>query len=298
VLFAALLHLGLVAFLLLATLSCNTFEAAINALGLPRSWNPVTCNKPTLLAGPVIEATLVGPSGAPSRASRARFPKPSAPPPPSPKQDQPKPVPIKTLPPPPKHPDTRDQQKVVALSTQKSKQALREQKARERQRMSELDAQQNPEIDNFFKQMDRLRQQSLKADEQARLQSKKLAQLDDQKHPKADAPTTAPSAEKARTGQAGTDQGLLAQYRAAIMNAVTQAWLRPDNIAEGTSCDIRIVQIRGGQVISAHVEPDCPFDAAARKSVENAVMRAAPLPYRGFESVFNRSITLHFMVKN
>jgi colicin import membrane protein len=29
-------------------------------------------------------------------------------------------------------------------------------------------------------------------------------------------------------------------------------------------------------------------------SIEQAVMRAAPLPYRGFESVFSREITFNF----
>ena len=38
------------------------------------------------------------------------------------------------------------------------------------------------------------------------------------------------------------------------------------------------------------------FDAIARQSVENAVMRASPLPYHGFEKVFAREINFHFTV--
>lgn len=302
VLFAILLHVGLVGFLLLTTMSCSSFEAAIDALGLPGSWNPVTCTKPLSLSGPVIEATLLGPTGAPlPPPGKVRFQKPKITPPAAkPKVDKqkPRPAPVKTLPPPPKHPDTRDQQKVVAQSTKKADQARREQKERERQRMSELDAQQEADIDKFFKKLDQARAQSQQAAAQARRQQQKLAQLNDLKKNAAPTPATAPESKQARTGTAGADSGLLGRYQAAIQNAVTQAWLRPDNIPAGSTCDIDIVQIRGGQVISANVEPSCPFDAAARRSVENAVMRAAPLPYRGFESVFNRQITLHFMVNN
>ncbi|KGI77014.1 cell envelope integrity protein TolA [Oleiagrimonas soli] len=302
VVFAALLHLGIVAFLLLATISCNTWEQAIDSLGLPKSWNPVTCERPIELSGPVIQATLLGPTGAPLPApSKVKAPpKPKIAPPkveqPKVDQDKPKVAPVKTLPPPPKNPDVRDQQKVVAQSTEKADQAKREQREREKQRMSELDAQQQSEIDKLFKQMDAAGKQSQQADRQAQ----RMAQRDDLKKAKSkdasDAPPNTPQADQAQTGTAGQDSGLLGQYQAAIQNAVTQAWLRPDNIPAGTTCKIDIVQIIGGQVISANVEPSCPFDAAARRSVENAVMRASPLPYRGFEKVFARRLTLHFMV--
>ncbi|GAB3026258.1 hypothetical protein GCM10027285_05350 [Oleiagrimonas citrea] len=299
VVFAALLHLGIVAFLLLATISCNTWEQAINSLGLPKSWNPVTCSRPIQLAGPVIQATLLGPTGAPLPApSKAKAPKPKITPPKAEKPkvdtDKPKPAPVKTLPPPPKNPDTRDQQKVVAKSTEKAEHAQRAQREREKQRMSELEAQQQAEIDKLFKQMDAAGKQSQQADRQAQ----RMAQRDDLKKQKdtSDAPANTPQADQAQSGTAGQDSGLLGQYQAAIQNAVTQAWLRPDNIPAGTTCKIDIVQIIGGQVISANVEPSCPFDATARRSVENAVMRASPLPYHGFEKVFARRLTLHFMV--
>jgi colicin import membrane protein len=301
-LLSALLHVGLVLFLLLATLSCTTWARVVGSLGLPEGWNPVTCSKPLSLAGPVIEATLMGPAGAPlPPPAKVTVEKPTVPPPtakPEVPQEKPKVEPVKTLPPPPKQPDIKDQEKVVAEAQEKAEQAKREQQEREKQRMSELEAkQEQAKIDEIFKKLDAARQQSQKADKQAKLDQQKLAQLKDLKNAKAP-PSEAPPADQARSGNAGTDTDLAAQYAAAIQSMVTQAWLRPDNIPAGLVCPIDIVQIPGGQVISAKVESNCPFDDAARRSVENAVMRAQPLPYKGFEKVFQREVTLNFKVEN
>jgi colicin import membrane protein len=46
--------------------------------------------------------------------------------------------------------------------------------------------------------------------------------------------------------------------------------------------------------MSAKVDSSCPYDEAGRRSVENAVLRAQPLPYQGFESVFQRDLTFTF----
>lgn len=305
VVLAALLHLGLIGFLWMATLPCATWERLFGSLGLPEGWNPVVCSKPLTLSGPVIEATLLGPTGAPlPPPAKKPVAKPTPPPPPRTKPkvplEKPKLQPVKTLPPPPRQPDVKDQEKVVAEAREKAEQAKREQAERERERMSELEAQrQDAEIDKLFKEMDQAKQQSREAARQTRLQQQKLAQLKDlKKSEQPPGPPDVAEAKQAQTGTNGPDSGLLGQYQAAIQNAVTQAWLRPDNIPNGAACNIDIVQIRGGQVISAKVESDCPFDPAARRSVENAVMSAAPLPYRGFESVFQRQITLHFKVQD
>jgi colicin import membrane protein len=95
------------------------------------------------------------------------------------------------------------------------------------------------------------------------------------------------------TGQAGTSNDA---YVAALQNAITQNWLRPDNIPVGVVCPVEIKQIPGGQVISATVLPSCPFSDVARHSVEAAVRRSSPLPYKGFEKQFSRDIVFNFTV--
>lgn len=101
-------------------------------------------------------------------------------------------------------------------------------------------------------------------------------------------------AEEAKTGGEGKDDSLLAQYIAAIQNAVTNNWLRPDSAPAGLRCTLHIIQIPGGEVISAKVSSPCNADAVTRDSIEQAVMRASPLPYQGFEQEFQRDITFNF----
>ncbi|MGH8031743.1 MAG: cell envelope integrity protein TolA [Luteimonas sp.] len=95
-------------------------------------------------------------------------------------------------------------------------------------------------------------------------------------------------------GNEGADAGLAARYAAAIQEAVVRNWRRPDNVPIGQRCRITIRQLPGGEVIDALVADSCPFDAAGRRSVEAAVLRAQPLPYAGFETVFNRTLLLNF----
>ena len=99
-------------------------------------------------------------------------------------------------------------------------------------------------------------------------------------------------------GQGGTSEDLTAKYAAAIQEAVLGQWIRPDTVPLGQRCRVSIRQIPGGEVIDVEVQPGCPFDEAGRRSLEAAVLRAKPLPYRGFESVFQRNLTLNFEARD
>ncbi len=99
-------------------------------------------------------------------------------------------------------------------------------------------------------------------------------------------------------GNEGVDAGLQAQYQAAIMEAILRNWTRPDNVPLGQRCRITITQVRGGTVVRAEVSPSCPFDDLGRRSVEAAVLKAQPLPYAGFESVFDRTLRLNFEARD
>jgi colicin import membrane protein len=66
----------------------------------------------------------------------------------------------------------------------------------------------------------------------------------------------------------------------------------------GQRCRIVIRQIPGGQVVDAQVDPSCPYDELGRRSVEAAVLKAQPLPYAGFERVFERTLTLNFQAQD
>jgi colicin import membrane protein len=62
----------------------------------------------------------------------------------------------------------------------------------------------------------------------------------------------------------------------------------------GLPCKMRIVQLPGGEVMSVQFDASCPYDEAGKRSVEAAVLKAQPLPYAGFESVFNRRLNFTF----
>jgi colicin import membrane protein len=60
-------------------------------------------------------------------------------------------------------------------------------------------------------------------------------------------------------------------------------------------CTLKIIQIPGGEVISAAISGSCNGDEATRRSIIAAVERAGALPYRGFEDVFKREIDFIFI---
>ena len=258
---ALLVHLGVVAVLL---------------LGLFWTQSEV---KPISLPGPVIEAELVGISAAPRPRAPARAkPKPAQPEPPKPPEPKPEP---------PAQPTRNDQierEKVAEIAQQKAEQAQRAEQERHRQEQVLLE-----------KQLEEVKREHAEAQKKLKLEKEKLAQLQDlQKKPVKPVSQAVPEAEQARTGMAGQDDSLQAQYFAAIQNAVTNNWLRPDNTPGGVRCMLRIVQIPGGDVIGVQIANPCNADPQTRNSIEQAVKRAAPLPYKGYEKVFSRDINFNF----
>lgn len=298
VILAAVLHLGIVGFLYLAILPCSSYESFAQMLGLPASMNPIRCEKPVQLAGQVIEATLVGVTGSPppkpvkvKPVPDTKPPQPTVPPP-TPQEQQPK----ATLPPPPKNPDVKDQERVVEEAAQKAEEAKQLQDEKERQRQSELDAEaakkaeKQKQIDDLFAKLDKqqnITKAALTKAQQAAQQREDLANAKDNAQP------DLPKADQLQSGQNGPDADLRAQYIAAIQNAVTPNWQRPDNMPN-VPCVVHIAQIVGGDVISAKVDDSCPYDEPGRRSIENAVLRTHTLPYAGFEKAFQSRINMTF----
>lgn len=290
--YSALLHLGIVAFLALAMLNCARWEDLASVLHLPASLRPVTCSPMVRLEGPVIEATLVGPVAAPPPAATRRVqreapkPEPKAQPKPSP------PAPVRVLPTPVPQPSLKDQDKVAEVAAQQAEQARQAQEEQRKQRMAELTKQK--EAERILKELAKVRAESQAQQRRVSLEQQKAKQLADlRKASESENPAEVPAAKQAVTGQGGTDN---AAYVAALQNAITQNWLRPENIPAGVVCPVEIVQIPGGQVVSAKVLPSCPFNDVGRASVEHAVLRSSPLPYKGFEKQFERDIIFNFMV--
>ena len=79
-----------------------------------------------------------------------------------------------------------------------------------------------------------------------------------------------------------------------MQQAIRNNWTRPETVPLGQRCRLTIRQLPGGEVVDVEVSPACPYDDLGKRSVEAAVLKAQPLPYAGFESVFQRTLVLNF----
>ncbi|MGH8025738.1 MAG: cell envelope integrity protein TolA, partial [Pseudoxanthomonas sp.] len=208
-------------------------------------------------------------------------------------------------------PDTEDQDEASRLAVSQEK-ALREQEQKRRQEQIDLTeqkrveeaqkqqrlAKQQEEADKQ-KKLDEIRRLRTQAAKDAQLAEQKLRQLADARSRQTTAPAAAAAGASApAAGNNGTDEGLLAKYIAAIQQQVSGQWTRPESVPLGTRCRVVIKQLPGGQVMSAEVQPGCAMDQAGQDSLERAVLKAQPLPYRGFESVFNRTLNFNFTAQD
>nr|WP_298132432.1 cell envelope integrity protein TolA [uncultured Pseudoxanthomonas sp.] len=209
-------------------------------------------------------------------------------------------------------PDTVDQDEARrdAISQEK---ALQEQEAKrrqeqidltERKRQEQAEQQRRLAAQQEEEQRQKLiaekRRERAQAQREVELAEQKLRQLAD-----ARARQAAASANQAQygapsgpAGTGGTDEDLRGRYAAAIQEAVLRQWTRPESVPVGTRCRVVIRQLPGGDVVSAEVQPGCAMDAAGQDSIERAVLKARPLPYRGFEPVFARTLTLNFEARD
>lgn len=255
--------------------------------------------------GVVIEASLVDLSTKPLATAQARPrptpPVPKATPAPAerqPEPEQPKPVQVK------RSEDTIDQEK-VRLAAEALERAEKEQEERIRKEQVDL-TQPEDELTRMERerqaQLDDIRRQREEAEKKRKLEEMRLAQMQDanrqkqaQQQREADqARMAALAAEEAqKAGDGGDSNSPLAQYVAAIKNKVRNNWLRPETV-QNVRCVVRIVQLPGGTVMQASIVPPCYADEPTRRSMEAAVMRSDPLPYRGYEAVFARNIDLEF----
>ncbi len=197
-------------------------------------------------------------------------------------------------------PDTIEQEKVdrAAISAEKREREQEEKRRQEQIDLTERERQQEAEKQQRLAQQQRddelkkIQAERAKAKREADLAEQKLKQIADIRAQQAS--NNAAANASPPPGNNGVDAGLQARYAAAIQEAVLRNWTRPDNVPLGQRCRIYITQLPGGDVMSAKVDPSCPYDELGRRSVEAAVLKAKPLPYAGFETVFQRNLTLNF----
>lgn len=169
----------------------------------------------------------------------------------------------------------------------------RQKAAEERQRLARQ-AEAEKQKQEREKKLAQIRAEREKARKDAERAEQKLRQLADARAARASdsAQQDSGSPPQGNNG-AAADDGLRAKYAAAIQAAVTSRWTRPENISSAP-CRMTITQLPGGEVMSVEISGSCPYDEAGKRSVEAAVLKAQPLPYAGFESVFQRRLNFTF----
>lgn len=278
-------------------LAVGVHALAFALLFLGLSWTQAA--RPVSVPGPIIEATLASYTPPPTARIPVQKPQPPRPrpeaakpviPPPEIKPQRPEP------PAPPRADDTRDQERVDREAIEPAK-AEREQEERRKREQELLQQQQRVTTmeQQRQQQLEDIRRRRVQAERQRKLEEQRLAQLEDLDRPQPARPDTPAAAQPAvQAGSEGEDDSLRARYAFEMQQAVTGNWLRPDTALPGLRCTVKIVQIPGGEVLSASVVAPCNGDELTKRSLEAAVLRAQPLPYRGFESVFQREISFNF----
>lgn len=221
--------------------------------------------------------------------------------------------------------EDRRRQRAEELERQKKREEeqrkQRDQEAEQR-RQQELEAQRKREAADRLKQLrleqerkrqderrrqqrelEQVREQREAAERQRKIEEERLKQIEarrerdlqEQQRLQQEALRQRQAEQEAREFRAGQLATLSDNYQAAIQSFVTQNWLRPPTAQPGLRCKLKIVQIPGGEVISAAIAGTCNGDEATRRSILAAVERGGALPYRGFEDVFEREIDFIFI---
>jgi colicin import membrane protein len=153
------------------------------------------------------------------------------------------------------------------------------------------------------KQEEQVRQQALeeliKQKEQAakEREQKQRALAEVQQRAENQALADAIAAEESGLTGDKADDSLLAQYRSALASTIEQRSHVSRDLREGFLCWVRVTQLPGGEVMSVVPQAKCNATPQERAELVEGVMRASPLPYSGFEPVFDRLVDIPFQAQ-
>lgn len=148
----------------------------------------------------------------------------------------------------------------------------RQEEAEQERRRQEAERQRLEEIERQRVENERRRQEAADAERQAQL-ARELAE------------------EQGRLD--AMEAGALTRYMFALRQKIERNWVRPPSATAGTSCEVTVRQLPGGEVANVVVER-CNGDEAVRRSVEAAVYKASPLPEPEDPSLFERNLRFVF----
>jgi colicin import membrane protein len=170
----------------------------------------------------------------------------------------------------------------------------------ERERLREVEQERRRAEEERQRELDELRRQREVAQRESEEQQRRLQELAERREREAEQEAAREEAERLRLAdeRAAEDARratLGDEYVETIRQLVTRNWIRPPTAEPGLHCEIRVMQIPGGEIIDATVVSPCNADEATRRSITAAVLRVGELPYRGYEDVFAREIVFPFI---
>lgn len=124
--------------------------------------------------------------------------------------------------------------------------------------------------------------------EKAAIDKQRLARLE-----KEEAEMRAAELDAQRKQKARQMRRLIAEYQDAIRNKIERNWRRPPDYQSNAWCRVFVQQDAGGAIKDVVVE-ECIGSEAFRKSVENAVWKAAPLPQPPAPELFHQELRFTF----
>jgi len=218
-------------------------------------------------------------------------PAPQPPAPEPPKPEPPKPEPPKPDPPTPAPPKPDP----AALAQQRKDQEQRERQKVEQERVAKEKLADERRAREKQQREDTERKEKAEADRQAREKAEQVAKqkaADDLQRSQRQAELRAQLAAEERL-VAAQSSGAMSQYLAQIRGRIERAWIRPASARAGLSCEVRVTQVQGGEVVGVQVGA-CNGDEAVRQSIEAAAYRASPLPLPSDPALFDRNLVVTF----
>lgn len=200
-----------------------------------------------------------------------------------------------------------ERQRQEELEREREEEAERERREQERREQARREAEERRQAEEERRQrqeerereLEEVRRQREEARERREEQERRLQELADRREAEEDERQLEEEAERLRLArEQAAEQARRAtlgeEYVSTIEELVTRNWIRPPTASPGLQCDVKVVQIPGGEIIDATIVSPCNADEASRRSITAAVMRVGELPYRGYEDVFAREIVFTF----
>ncbi|MCF6318443.1 MAG: TonB C-terminal domain-containing protein [Proteobacteria bacterium] len=144
------------------------------------------------------------------------------------------------------------------------------------------------------KKREEIRKKKLAVEKRKKQAQQDLKDLANKIKQENDSPPTENIGSISGTVEANERNQLIARYQLAVISSVEKQWNKPASANKNLLCHVKVKQIPGGGVVTATISTPCNANSIVRKSIIAAILKADPLPYKGFESVFVRSATFIF----